>query len=135
MPHQPADPGKVVERCGLDGNKWDLTFDASSFITKELLMSNLIHFNDYRLSHKRNPKPRYSNHVQSSIDTLHRLRLQCDRIALERKLDRYNAVRTYYQRVRPSVYADRTPSHINCLVKKLQRKAEPAMVLHFPYRE
>ena len=25
MPRQPADPGKVVERCGLDGNKWDLT--------------------------------------------------------------------------------------------------------------
>ena len=38
-PRQPAYPGKVVERCGLSGNKRDLTFDAPLIIKKEYFMS------------------------------------------------------------------------------------------------
>jgi len=39
MPHQPADPGKVLERCGLYGNKCDLTSDGPLFIDKEQFMT------------------------------------------------------------------------------------------------
>jgi hypothetical protein len=31
MPRQPAHPGKVEERCGRYGNKWDLNSDATFY--------------------------------------------------------------------------------------------------------
>ena len=37
-PRQPAYPGKVAERCGLSGNKRDLTFDAPLIIYEECFM-------------------------------------------------------------------------------------------------
>ena len=39
MPHQPVYPDKVVERCGLYGNKWDLTPGAPLLINKEQFMT------------------------------------------------------------------------------------------------
>jgi len=94
-------------------------------------MSKLIHFNDYRLTHAPRPEPRYSNDLQLTINLLHRLRLQYDQTALELRLDRYQARRTYYQILRPSIYADQTPAAINRLVKGLRKKAEPAIVVDF----
>ena len=96
-------------------------------------MSNIFNFNDYRLTHARTPKPRYFSDLQRTINLLHQLRLQYDRTALELELDRYQARRTYYQIVSPSVYADQTPAAINRLVRGIRKKAEPAIVLDFSY--
>ena len=133
-PRQPAYPGKVVERCGLSGNKRDLTFDAPLIIKKEYSMSNICNFIDYRLTHDSRPKPRCSRYVQLNINLLHDMRLRYDRFHLYgAKQGRHHARRTYYQLRKPGFYADRTPAQMNDILSSLRENAKPGMVLDFYY--
>ena len=94
--------------------------------------TNVINFNDRRLDIGRRPRPRYGNATQDVIDDLHRLRVFWDERARELNLPRYFELRPYEIEQQQSMYADRTPTMINQLVKRLRRLARPAIVLRFP---
>ena len=94
--------------------------------------SNVIILNDKRLEKRRRPRPRYGNEIQTIIDDLHRLRIFWDEWAKENNLNRYFEMRTYEVEQQHRIYADRTPTSINCLVKTLRQLTRPAIVLHFP---
>ena len=94
--------------------------------------SNIINFNDKRLDKRQRGKPRYGSATQTIIDDLHRLRFLWDELARERNLPRYYDRRPYEIEQQQRFNADRKPTSINNLVKRLRQLARPAIVLHFP---
>ena len=94
--------------------------------------SNIINFNDKRLDKRQRAKPRYGSATQTIIDDLHRLRFLWDELARDWNLPRYDDLRPYEIEQQQRFNADRTPTSINNLVKRLRQLARPAIVLHFP---
>ena len=101
---------------------------------KELLMTKIYRFTEYRISHLRNRRSGLGGTMLSRrIDHLHNLRLQLDR-RLQNHPSRYKR-RKYYQPVPRYTggydLRGKLPATINHLVDNVRAHAEPAKIIVF----
>ena len=129
MPRQPAHPGKVAERCGLNGNKWDLNSDAPLLTDKEYFMSKPIDFIQYRLAHVHYRRERWLASTVGRINVLHNRRLTFDHRFVDE--DRRQTKRSYYKRVEPDSDFGEFCVRLNAMVDRLRESGQPAIILDF----
>ena len=129
MPHQPAYPGKVVVRCGREGNKSDLNSDAPLFTDKEYFMSRPINFIQYRLAHVPHRRERWLAPTVGRINVLHNRRLSFDEHFVDDESGQTK--RTYYKVVEPKAYLGKFCAHLNGMINQNRKTGRPAIFLSF----